>query len=182
MAGHEAFEDVVNQHYEALFRFALSLAQNEPDACDLVQDTYLAWARKGGQLRDRSKVKGWLFTTLYRRFLGWRRRSVRFPHQSLDAAVDDLPVVSPTVVRELDGQAVLAAIGHLPDDWRIPLALFYLEDRSYKEIAEIVGVPIGTVMSRLSRAKQALRRAIRDRLEQATQDDAPPSAMQATRV
>ena len=181
MAGNEAFEDVVNQHYEALYRFAFSLAQNEPDACDLVQETYLAWARKGDQLRDRAKVKGWLFTTLYRRFLGWRRRTVRFPHQSIETATDDLPTVSPQVVRELDGQVVLSAMGDLPDDFRVPLTLFYLEDRSYKEIAEMLGVPIGTVMSRLSRAKATLRRAISDRVQD-TPDDASSSAMNKTRV
>ena len=65
-----SFENVVNAHYEPLYRFALSLSHSEADAGDLVQQTFYRWATKGGQLRDRSKAKSWLFTTLHREFLG----------------------------------------------------------------------------------------------------------------
>jgi RNA polymerase sigma-70 factor (ECF subfamily) len=61
-----SFENIVNAHYEPLYRFALSLARSEADAGDLVQQTFYRWAAKGDQLRDKSKVKSWLFTTLHR--------------------------------------------------------------------------------------------------------------------
>jgi DNA-directed RNA polymerase specialized sigma24 family protein len=73
-----SFENVVNAHYEPLYRFALSLACNEPDAGYLVQQTFCRWATHGGQLRDKSKVKSWLFTTLHREFLGQRRHEDKF--------------------------------------------------------------------------------------------------------
>src|SRR5216683_5020849 len=90
------FEQIVSEHYEPLYRFALSLTHAEADACDLTQQTFYVWATKGHQLRDRSKVKTWLFTTLHRAFLESRRRQTRFPHQSLDEiALDELPATSP---------------------------------------------------------------------------------------
>lgn len=153
-----AFEQLVNRHYEALYRFALSLTRSEADASDLVQETYLTWAEKGKQLRDPDRARSWLFTTLYRRFLGQRRRSTRFPEQELEAAEKELPTVPPVAMDEVDGQVVLAALGQLVAEFREPLVLFYLQDHSYKEIAEILDLPIGTVMSRLSRGKAALRK------------------------
>ena len=65
----EAFPQLVETYYAALYRFALSLAKNSSDAGDLTQQTFFVWATKGGSLRDDSKVKSWLFTTLYREFL-----------------------------------------------------------------------------------------------------------------
>src|SRR5947207_1749500 len=90
----KTFEQVVDAFYEALYRFALSLAQNEAEACDLTQQTFYLWAAKGYQLRDRSKVKTWLFTTLYHEFLGSRRRQQRHPHVALDEAAADIPPVN----------------------------------------------------------------------------------------
>ena len=80
------FEEIVDQFYPMLYRFALSLARNEADACDLTQQTFYIWANKGNQLRDLTKVKTWLFTTLHREFLESRRRMTRFPHVELDSA------------------------------------------------------------------------------------------------
>ena len=70
----QAFTQLVDAHYTALYRFALSLARNGADAGDLVQQTFFIWATKGESLRDASKAKSWLFTTLYREFLRGRRR------------------------------------------------------------------------------------------------------------
>src|SRR5438876_7335589 len=92
------FEQIVSQHYEPLYRFALSLTRTEADACDLTQQTFYIWATKGHQLRDRSKVKAWLFTTLHRKFLNIRKRAVRFPHVELSDQSVDLPTISPEVV------------------------------------------------------------------------------------
>src|SRR3954469_11088123 len=103
----EQFEALVVAHYEALFRFAMSLTRSESDACDLTQQTFYVWATKGHQLRDQSKVKTWLFTTLHRAFLESRRRQVRFPHYDLEEVPLDLPTLSPATVNQLDSPQVL---------------------------------------------------------------------------
>ena len=151
MAAGVEFESVVAQYYEPLFQFAFSLTRAEADACDLTQQTFYVWAIKGHQLRDASKVKTWLFTTLHRAFLESRRRQVRFPHYELDEVPMDLPTLSPATVNQLDSAHVLQALAQVDDIYQAPVALFYLEDCSYKEIADILDVPIGTVKSRMAR-------------------------------
>lgn len=156
------FEQLVADHYEGLYRFAFSLCQREADAADLTQQTFLRWATRGFQLRDRSKAKTWLFTTLYREFLGSQRRTVRFPHVELGDAERELPAKEANAVQQMDGQTALAALAQLDETFRAPLTLFYLQDHSYQEIADILGVPIGTVMSRLSRGKAQLKERLTD--------------------
>jgi RNA polymerase sigma-70 factor (ECF subfamily) len=151
MADNVEFESLVARYYEPLYRFAFSLARDESDACDLTQQTFCVWAAKGHQLRDASKVKTWLFTTLHREFLGIRRKQTRFPHVELENAAADLPVVEPASVNRLDTVQVLAALAQLDETFQAPVALFYLQDCSYNEIAEILEVPLGTVKSRLAR-------------------------------
>ena len=151
MASGLDFEDVVARFYEPLFQFAFSLTRAEADACDLTQQTFYVWATKGHQLRDATKVKTWLFTTLHRAFLESRRRQVRFPHYELEEVPLDLPTLSPATVNQLDAAHVLQALAQVDDLYQAPVALFYLEDCSYKEIAEILDVPIGTVKSRMAR-------------------------------
>ena len=154
---------MVNQYYAPLYRFAMSLTHSEADAADLVQDTFVAWAAKGRQLQDYSKVKGWLFTTLHRGFLQSQRRLMRFPHLEISAAEPELPQVDPLVLSALDVQHALDLLAQVDIQYRSAVALFYLEDYSYSEIAEILGVPLGTVKSRIARGlsqlKQLARRA-----------------------
>ena len=145
------FESLVTRFYAPLYQFAFSLTRAEADACDLTQQTFTIWATKGHQLRDASKVKTWLFTTLHREFLGARRRQTRFPHFELDAAEAELPTVSPAAVSRLDTTQVLDTLAQVDEVYQAPVALFYLQDYSYNEIAEILGVPLGTVKSRLAR-------------------------------
>ena len=153
-----SFQNVVNAHYEPLYRFALSLSRSEADACDLVQQTFYRWATKGGQLRDKSKAKSWLFTTLHREFLGQRRHNDRFPKVEI-SSVDDSEFAAPSFSEsKMDGANVLSALQQLDETYRAPLALFYLEELSYRDIAEILEIPIGTVMSRISRGKDLLRK------------------------
>src|ERR1019366_88351 len=109
MADNVEFESLVARYYEPLYQFALSLARDEPDACDLTQQTFCIWAVKGHQLRDASKVKTWLFTTLHREFLGARRKKTRFRQAELEQAAPELPVVSPASVNRLDTAQVLTA-------------------------------------------------------------------------
>jgi RNA polymerase sigma-70 factor (ECF subfamily) len=147
------FGALVEQHYRRLYQFAYNLTHDEAEASDLTQQTFLKWANKGHQLRDPTKAKTWLFTTLHREFLQARRKSVRFPHHELDAVASELPTVPPVTVERLDAATVLAALAQINEAFRAPLTLFYLEDYSYKEIAEILNVPVGTVQSRIARGK-----------------------------
>jgi RNA polymerase sigma-70 factor (ECF subfamily) len=154
------FEQLVDAHYEALYRFALSLSRNADTAADLVQQTFCIWAQKGHQLKERDKAKTWLFTTLHREFLSHARKSKRYSDEELTEEMAGR--VSATedegAERAMDGQRALELLGELDENFRAPLALFYLQQHSYKEIAEILDVPMGTVMSRISRAKEMLRR------------------------
>jgi RNA polymerase sigma-70 factor, ECF subfamily len=150
------FQQLVDRHYVPLFRFALSLSRSEADAADLTQQTFFLLAAKGHQLRDVSKAKSWLFTTLYREFLNRRRHEVRFPHVELDDVRDDDLPISPNV-STFDAGTVLEALRKIEEPFRSALTLFYLEQFSYQEIADVLEVPVGTVMSRLSRGKAQLR-------------------------
>lgn len=156
-----SFQHLVDSYYESLYRFALSLTRREADACDMTQQTFYRWATKGGQLRDKSKVKSWLFTTLHREFLAVRRHEVRFPHTEITGVEEgDLTPTQPTVTNKMDGDTLMQALSQIDELYRAPLVLFYLENHSYREIAEVLDLPVGTVMSRLSRGKQMLREAM----------------------
>lgn len=156
------FETLVARHYVPLYQFAFSLTRNEPDACDLTQQTFCIWAVKGHQLRDISRVKTWLFTTLHREFLGSRRRQTRFPHLELEEAAAELPSIPPRGTHRTDATQVLDALARLDEIYQAPVALFYLQDCSYNEIAEILGVPLGTVKSRLTRGLGRLHEFLAD--------------------
>jgi len=156
------FESLVALYYQPLYQFAFSLTRVEADACDFTQQTFSIWAAKGHQLKDTSKVKTWLFTTLHREFLGARRRQTRFPHVELENAALDLPVVPPNTASRVDAAHALAALAQLDETFQAPVALFYLQDCSYNEIAEILGVPIGTVKSRLARGLARLHQLLAD--------------------
>lgn len=164
---HTEFENLVRAHYASLYRFALSLTHSEADAGDLTQQTFLIWGSKGHQLRDRSRAKTWLFTTLHREFLRLRRRQTRFPWVELSEADQELVSLEPEELEMLGVDDVLRALGHVEPHYRAALALFYLEEMSYREMAQVLGVPLGTVQSRLSRGKAQLRRWL-------ARDSAPP--------
>jgi RNA polymerase sigma-70 factor (ECF subfamily) len=152
------FESLVTRFHGPLYQFAFSLAGSEADAGDLTQQTFYIWARKGHQLRDGSKVKTWLFTTLHREFLNMRRKATHFPHFELDEMAPDLPVVEARSIETLDCARVVELLGQVGEPYQAALALFYMEDYSYKEIAEILDVPVGTVQSRISRGLSRLQK------------------------
>lgn len=163
------FQTLVDKHYVPLYRFALSLAHNESDAADLTQQTFCVWAEKGHQLREAGRVKSWLFTTLYREFLAARRRVLRHPEVDLESIPEQEQSEEPAAGEELDAQELLAALDEVDEVYRAALVLFYLKEHSYREIAEILEVPIGTVMSRLSRGKLQLREILERREDEAEQ-------------
>ena len=144
-----------------LYRFALSLSRQPSDAADLTQQTFLLWASKGHQLREQSKVKTWLFTTLYREFLRGERKSSQQLESDSEIQLADLESL-PVVVNQLDGDVVVHALLNLEEIYRAPLSLFYLHENSYNEIAGILDLPLGTVMSRISRGKAQLRKQLAD--------------------
>jgi RNA polymerase sigma-70 factor (ECF subfamily) len=166
------FEQIVARHYEPLFRFALSLTRVEADARDLTQHAFYVWATKGHQLRDQSKAKAWLFTTLHRAFLTSRRTHTRFTHHALeDVPIHDLPVYAPDFVNAVDSPQVLAALAKVDAVYQAALALFYLEDWSYYEIAQILEVPLGTVKSRIARGIRQLRQIFESLESKRSTDD-----------
>ncbi len=157
----DQFTPLVDAHYTSLYRFAYSLARRPADASDLVQQTFYIWATKGHSLRDNRKVKTWLFTTLYREFLRGRRRDQRSSYLEDMPPSAQEPTTKPTPEPErYDAQLVLAALSEIKEVFRAPLSLFYLKDLSYEEIAEALDIPVGTVMSRLSRGKAELRQLL----------------------
>jgi len=163
MRGDMNLEALVDQHYAALYRFAVSLSGNENDACDLVQETFYLFTTKGHQLKDRSKAKTWLFTTLYRLFTGARRRLVRFPQHELAEVETELPEIPPVPPTRFDWAALAESLARLDEHFRAPVALFYLEEYSYNEIAEILHVPLGTVKSRIARGIGLLQQMMLER-------------------
>jgi RNA polymerase sigma-70 factor (ECF subfamily) len=154
------FEALVNAYYRPLYQFAFSLVHREDEASDLTQQTYLLWASKGHTLRDPSKAKTWLFTTLYREFLKTRRHETAFPHRTLDEENDHMPALPAPTLERLDSAAVLEALATIEEIYRAPLELFYVGEHSYREISEILSVPIGTVQSRICRGKAQLREVL----------------------
>jgi RNA polymerase sigma factor (sigma-70 family) len=160
MRGDVDFTQLVDQHYASLYRFAVSLSGNETDGSDLVQETFHIWAVKGHQLEDPAKAKTWLFTTLHREFLARRRRIVRFPHHEIDEASSELPTVPPEMPGRADWTLVTECLSRVDQTFQAPVALFYLEDCSYNEIAGILEIPLGTVKSRIARGIAQLQRML----------------------
>lgn len=156
------FKLLVDRWYDPLYRFALSLARNETEAMDLTQQTFARWAEKGSSMREPAKAKSWLFTVLYREFLDTRRWRDR--ERSEDAAYfANLAVEETGAERQASGREVLDALRRIDPVFRAPVTLFYLESHSYREIAETLDVPIGTVMSRISRGKAQLRALLEEK-------------------
>lgn len=153
----DPFKAIVDEYYAALYRFAYSLAKNQHEAADLTQQTFVIYARKGDDLKDGAKVKSWLFTTLYREFLRLRKRGGRVDYQEAEILEKEAPPIAPDVATAYDSGLAVEALQQVDEVYRAPLTLFFLKDHSYREIAEILEIPIGTVMSRISRGKSQLK-------------------------
>ncbi len=154
------FQEVIDAYYQNLYRFALSLCKTPDSAWDLTQETFLIWARKGSTIRSQEATKSWLYTTLYREFLKMAKRDSRMlalEDQSMD--YDNLSDDN-AELPSFDSENVMELLMELKTEYRKVVTLFYLESYSYKEIAKILEVPIGTVMSRLARGKDVLRRKL----------------------
>ncbi len=149
-------EAVVMAYYRQLYRYALGLTGHEADAADLTQQTAVKFALKWQEIREDGAIKSWLYTTLYREFLLLRRRerkTVEFDEALMPQPFDE---ASPQEL-SVDGKTAVEILKRMDEPHCSVLSLFYIDDMSYREIADVLGVPAGTVMSRLSRAKDALR-------------------------
>lgn len=158
-----AFEQDALALVDRLYAAALRLTRNEADAEDLVQDTYLRAFRSSGQFEAGTNLRGWMFTILHNTFLNQRRDRGRSPidadSEAVEQAPDDrLADANPEerLLRETLDADLQAALDSLPPAYREAVWLRDVEQFSYEEIAGIVGVPIGTVMSRISRGRRAL--------------------------
>ena len=145
---------IVSEYYAGLYRFGLALAKNESEAADLTQETFLILAKHEKQIREPERIKAWLFTTLRREFLRKIRIHTAHPEVEFQPEKHEIRPIKSDALRTIDGRTALAALAKIEERYRSAVELFYLADLSYKEISETLGVPIGTVMSRLSRGKE----------------------------
>jgi RNA polymerase sigma-70 factor (ECF subfamily) len=170
-AGPEAeFAQTALAHIDSLYGTALRLTRRAADAEDLVQDTYLKAFRAAHQFEPGTNLKAWLFTILHNTFRNIRRHDGRNPvdvdSEAVERAVSDAPESqSPEQIltrATLDAD-LQAALDALPDAFRQAVWLRDVEELSYAEMAKVLDVPIGTVMSRISRGRRALSDGLRAR-------------------
>ncbi len=155
-AVNQWLETIILRFYPQLFRYALGLSSNEADAADLTQQAAVKFALKWRDIRDDHAIKSWLYTTLHREFLLLKRKT-RETVELDENMFSEVKTLTTSQEIALDSRSAVEALGLMDEPHRTILTLFYLQDLSYKEIAETLSIPTGTVMSRLSRAKNALR-------------------------
>ncbi|KJV24641.1 RNA polymerase sigma factor [Luteibacter yeojuensis] len=149
-------DDALRTMLPRLRRFALWLARDAHAADDLVQSTMERALAKWATRRDDESLRAWLFAILYRLYLDGKRRASRYALLLGALGREDEPTW-PSAERVAEAHATLSAFAALPDEQRSLLLWVTVEGLSYEEVAGILGVPIGTVMSRLSRARRAFR-------------------------
>jgi len=147
---------LVTDHHESVYRYAYRLTGATADAEDLSQQVFLIAQTKLEQLREVGAARSWLFTILRSCFSKSLRRRQPVPASSMEMNVDEIAEEMP-LDGPLDEELLQAALNQLPEEFRLVLLMFYYEDCSYREIADRLGIAIGTVMSRLSRGKGYLR-------------------------
>ncbi len=148
--------ELVDAHYEALYRYAYRLSGSAADADDLTQETFGKAISRLSQLREPERAKPWLFRILRNAYLHRIRDERKHKIVPLDS-VAEIPDNEPPEGLDVEPAKLQEALNALDETFRTPLILFYFEDFSYRDIAEQLDLPIGTVMSRLARAKTYLR-------------------------
>jgi RNA polymerase sigma-70 factor (ECF subfamily) len=152
---------LVDEHYVALYRYAFRLSGSAADAEDLTQEAFCKAQLNLAQLRQSERAKPWLFSILRNAYLH-RVRAERQQHCVSLEGVGDVPDRVPDALPDVDPERLQQALNDLAEGFRTPLILFYFEDFSYRDIAEQMDLPMGTVMSRLARAKTYLRARLLD--------------------
>lgn len=174
VADRATFEDDALVHASQLFSAAMRMTRNRSDAEDLVQETYLRAYKAYDTFEEGTNLKAWLYRILTNAFINRYRRKARRPDEVELGEVEDLYLyrrvssltadtgesAEEKVIGLLVNADVKDAVEQLPEAYRLPLLLADLEGFSYKEIADILEVPIGTVMSRLHRARKAMQRSL----------------------
>jgi RNA polymerase sigma-70 factor (ECF subfamily) len=156
------FEADALSHLDGLYGAALRLTRNEADAQDLVQDTYVNAFRSARQFKPGTNLRAWLFTILHNAFRNRKRDSVRDPIEVDSEQVEGATLADPSatpeeeLIRSAMGPELQAALDRLPEAFREAVWLRDVEEFSYAEIAEMLGIPAGTVMSRISRGRRML--------------------------
>jgi RNA polymerase sigma-70 factor, ECF subfamily len=152
-------EQLVAAFYEPLYRYAFRLSGSPQDAEDLTQETFCLAQNKLQQLRDETRAKAWLFSILRNAYLH-RIRAAKQENRVPFDSIGEIPDRPDEPLPELEPAQLQKALGELPEAFRTPIVLYYFEEFSYREIAEQMSVPLGTVMSRLARAKSFLRQRL----------------------
>ena len=175
MADKADFERDALQYSRQLFSAAMRMARNAADAEDLVQETYLKAYRAYHTFEEGTNLKAWLYRILTNTYINKYRKDTRRPNEVDLGDVEDLylyrrigseesaEAARTTEDRVLDGlveSEIKEAVEELPESFRMPVLLADLEGFSYKEIAEILDIPIGTVMSRLHRGRKAMQKRL----------------------
>jgi len=175
MADKEQFVDLAMGYMGSLYGAALRMTRNPSDAEDLVQETYLKAYRAFDSFQEGTNLKSWLYKILTNTFINSYRARRRRPMETELEDVEDLYLYrrlggfetaaagrSPEdlVLERFTDTEVKAAVESLPEAFRLAVLLADVEGFSYREIAEILGIPIGTVMSRLHRGRRALEKAL----------------------
>jgi RNA polymerase sigma-70 factor (ECF subfamily) len=150
---------LVVAHHAAVYRYACRLCGCPTEAEDLAQQTFLIAQRKLHQIREPERACSWLLAVVRSCFLKSIRKPRPVPAQNIDLDVNQIAEETPET-DEIDREQLAAALAELPDEFRLVVLMFYFEDLPYQEIAAALEIPIGTVMSRLSRAKGHLRKTL----------------------
>lgn len=151
-----AVRELIDAHYQPLYRYAYRLSGSAADAEDLTQEAFGKAVERLGQLRDPAKARNWLFRIVRNAYLHGVRDAKRAKAVPLDA-VGDVAAGPDRPPPAVDPDELQAALNELDESFRTPLILFYFDEFSYRDIADQMDLPIGTVMSRLARGKAHLR-------------------------
>lgn len=149
-------QQLVEEHYEPLYRYAYRLSGKAADAEDLTQEAFCKAQLHLNQLREPERAKAWLYRILRNLYLHKMRSARNQPWVTLDD-LSEVPDRLPAALPEVEPERLQEALDALPEAFRTPVILYYFEDFSYKDIADQMDLPLGTVMSRLARAKAHLR-------------------------
>ena len=148
--------DLAALHGPSLYRIAYGLTGNEQDALDLTQETFLGAIQGLSRLEDGSRVRAWLLSILHNKFVDWLRSHRSRPPSELRSVSPPEENTERAEARRQVRKEILA----LPEGQRETILLFYVENLDLQKIARILGVPVGTVKSRLHNARERLRQAL----------------------